>query len=134
VLPLTVDVVRLWLHILGACVWVGGQLTLLGLVPTLRSVHPDAPRIAARRFNRIAWAAYGVLIVTGVWNLAEVHLSDATTEYQVTVLAKLAVVAVSGVAAAIHARATSRAALAVGGAVGLLSALGAVLLGVMLRG
>jgi putative copper export protein len=134
VLPLTVDVVRICLHILGACVWVGGQLTLVGLVPTLRAVHPDAPRVAARRFNRIAWSAYGVLVVTGIWNLAEVHLSAATTDYQVTLLVKLGVVAVSGVAAAVHARATSRVALAVGGAVGLLAALGAVLLGVMLRG
>ncbi len=72
--------------------------------------------------------------LTGVWNLLEVDVADATVEYQVTVLVKLAVVAVSGIAAALHARATTPAGLAVGGAVSLLGALAAVLLGVMLHG
>ncbi|MET0902574.1 MAG: CopD family protein [Acidimicrobiales bacterium] len=133
-LPLTADELRVFLHIVAAAVWVGGQITLAGLVPTLRSIDPAAPRQAARRFNRIAWSAFAVLVVTGVWNLFEVQVADATTEYQVTVLVKLLVVAVSGVAAALHARATSRAGLAVGGVVSLLAALAAVLLGVMLRG
>jgi hypothetical protein len=25
---------------------------------------------AARRFNQVAWTAFGVLIVTGIWNVA----------------------------------------------------------------
>jgi putative copper export protein len=134
VLPLTGDELRVFLHILAAAVWVGGQITLAGLVSTLRSIDPAAPRAAARQFNRIAWSAYAVLVATGVWNLFEVQIADATTEYQVTVLVKLGVVAASGISAALHARATTPAGLAIGGAMSLLTALAAVLLGAMLQG
>lgn len=129
----SIDTVRLFLHILAATVWVGGQLTLAGLVPGLRQLAEDAPRTVARRFNRIAWPAYGVLVVTGVWNLLRVDIGDTSTEYQVTVLVKLLVVAVSGISAAFHARATSKAGLAVGGALAGVGALAALFIGVQLR-
>jgi putative copper export protein len=58
------DTIRLFLHVLAATVWVGGQLTLAALVPILRMQGPGAPKAAARRFNLVAWPAYGVLIVT----------------------------------------------------------------------
>ena len=63
------DTLRLFLHVLAATVWVGGQLTLAALVPTLRRLGTDMPKAAARQFNRVAWPAFGVLIVTGVWNV-----------------------------------------------------------------
>lgn len=126
--------VRITLHLLAAAVWVGGQLTLAGLVPALRSAGDDVPRIAARAFNRVAWPAYGVLLATGTWNLFEVSLADRSSAYQVTVLVKLLVVAASGIAAAVHGAARSRAALAVGGAISGLTAVLAVLLGALLRG
>ena len=132
-LPVTATTIRLFLHVLAATVWVGGQLTLAGLVPGLRQLDPEAPRAVARRFSRIAWPAFGVLVATGVWNLVEVDLGDASNEYQVTVFVKLLVAATSGVAAFLHQRATSRRGLAIGGAVSGLSALGALLLGVLLR-
>ena len=124
---------RLFLHVLAATVWVGGQLTLAGLVPGLRALSADAPRAVARRFNRIAWPAFAVLVVTGIWNLVEVDVADTSTSYQVTVLVKLVVVAVSGVSAGVHAAAQSRRALAVFGALSGASALGALFLGVLLR-
>ena len=133
-LPVTWATVRLFLHILGATVWVGGQLTLLGLLPTLRAIGPDAPRLAARRFNVIAWSAFALLVVTGVWNLLAVDLGNTTTAYQVTLMVKLTVVAASGAGAAFHTLSRSRAALAVGGALGLLGALAAVFVGVLLAG
>ena len=34
--------VRLFLHVIAATVWVGGQLTLAGLVPGLRAIDPRA--------------------------------------------------------------------------------------------
>ena len=132
-LDVSAGTVRLFLHILAATVWVGGQLTLAGLVPGLRALSPDAPRTVARRFNRIAWPAFAVLVVTGVWNLIEVDIGDTTTEYQVTVLVKLVVVAVSGVSAFLHSTARSKPMLAAMGALTGLSALGALFLGVMLR-
>jgi putative copper export protein len=133
VLPVTLATIRLYVHVLAATIWVGGQLTLVGLVPGLRALDPDAPRAVAQRFSRVAWPAYAVLVATGVWNLVEVDITDTSTRYQVTVAVKLAVVAISGVSAAVHARAKTRAALAAGGAVAGLSAVVALFLGVQLR-
>lgn len=131
-LPVTADTVRLTLHVLAACVWVGGQLTMVGLLPVVRSLGPDAPRAAARAFNRLAWPAFGVLVLTGVWNLLEVHVGDRDTAYHATLGVKLLVVALSGSAAAVHATTRTRALLAATGAVSGLTALFAVLLGVQL--
>jgi putative copper export protein len=133
-LPVSADTIRLFLHTLAATVWVGGQLTLAGLVPSLRGLGPDAPRIVARRFNRIAWPAFGVLFVTGLWNLAETRVGDQPSEWIATLLAKLLVVALSGISAALHIRAATKRALAVWGALGGLSALLALFYGVQLHG
>jgi putative copper export protein len=127
------DTIRLFLHILAATVWVGGQITLAALVPALRRLGAEIPRAAARRFNQVAWPAFGVLILTGIWNVAAVR-SKVTGSYETTLIIKIAVVAVSGVAAALHARARSRAGLAVFGALTGVSALAAVFLGVLLAG
>ena len=89
---------RLFLHVLAATVWVGGQLTLAGLVPGLRALSPEAPRIVARRFNQIAWPAFGVLIVTGVWNVTAVA-GPFRGAYGVTLGIKIGVVALSGISA-----------------------------------
>jgi putative copper export protein len=134
VLPISLETVRLFLHIAAATVWVGGQITLLGLLPTLRSLGPDAPRVAARRFNVIAWSAFAVLVVTGIWNLLEVSASEKSTAWNATLGLKLLMVAATGVGAAVHAGGRSKIALAAGGAVSLLAALAAVFLGVMLAG
>jgi hypothetical protein len=112
---------------------VGGQFTVAGLLGTVRGFGDDAPRTVARAFARIAWPAYGVLVLTGIWNLLEVELGDQPDDYLVTLAVKLGVVVVSGVAAAAHALSRSRAVLAIGGAVAGVSALAAVFLGVMLR-
>ena len=133
-LPVTAVDVRLFLHVIAATVWVGGQFTLAGLVPTVRTLGPDAPKTVARAFNRIAWPAFAVLVLTGVWNVLEVDVADRTTEYQVTLFVKLIVVAVSGISAALHIRATSKVGLAVGGALSAISALAAVFLGIQLHG
>jgi putative copper export protein len=126
------DTVRLFLHVLAATVWVGGQLTLAALVPALRRMGPDVPRTAARRFNLVAWPAYGVLVITGVWNIAVA--GPMTASYRATLIAKVAVVAASGITAVLHARSKSVAGLAVWGALTGLTALGALFLGVLLAG
>lgn len=131
-LPVDLDAVRLFLHVLAASVWVGGQLVLAGLVAALRSAGTEVPRIAARAFNRVAWPAFGVLILTGVWNI--VALGDKGPAYRITLTVKLVVVAASGVTALLHARATTRRGMAVYGALTGLTALGALLLGVILAG
>jgi putative copper export protein len=133
-LPVDAATIRLFLHVLAATVWVGGQFTLAGLVPGLRALGPDAPRTVARRFNKIAWPAFGVLFLTGLWNLAETHVGDQSSEWIATLFAKLFVVALSGVSAALHARASTRQALAIWGALAGLSALLALFYGVQLHG
>jgi putative copper export protein len=130
-LPVTWDTVRVFLHVVAATVWVGGQLTLAALVPALRAVAPDAPRAAARRFNRVAWVAYGVLVATGLWNIVAVD-PDWGGEYGRTLQVKLTAVVVSGVSAVLHARATSRRGLAAFGALSGLSALTVVFFGVQI--
>jgi len=131
-LAVNLDTVRLFLHVLAATVWVGGQLTLAALVPALRRLGPDVPRAAARRFNLVAWPAYGVLVLTGIWNIAAA--GHTTSSYRATLIAKVAVVAASGIAAVLHARAKSTAGLAIWGALTGLTALAALFLGVVLAG
>jgi putative copper export protein len=132
VLELHADTVRLFLHVLAATVWVGGQLTLAGLVSTVRDVDASAPRLVARRFNLIAWPAFGVLLATGVWNLLEIDIGDRSTEYQLTLFVKLMVVALSGIGAFLHSIARTRTGLAVWGAVSGLSSVAALFFGVWL--
>ena len=127
------DTIRLFLHVLAATVWVGGQITLAALVPVLRRAGTDIPRAAARRFNQVAWPAFGVLVITGIWNVVAVR-SQITGSYETTLVVKLIVVIISGVAAALHARARSPAGLAVFGAVTGISALAALFLGIVLAG
>jgi len=132
-LPVDAGTIRLFLHVLAATVWVGGQLTLAGLVPGLRALGPDAPRTVARRFNRIAWPAFAVLFVTGLWNLGETHAGDRSSAWLATLFAKLVIVALSGISAALHTRAATRRALAVWGAVSGLTALLALFYGIQLH-
>ena len=126
------DTFRLFLHVLAASVWVGGQIVLAGLVPGLRRAAPEAVPVAARAFARIAWPAFAIAVVTGLWNLVDIDVANTTTPYQVTLFVKLALVFASGGAAAVHQAGRSRAALAVGGAIGLVAALGAMFCGYLL--
>jgi uncharacterized membrane protein len=64
----------LWIHVLAACIWIGGQITLGMMMPMLRTV-PDIMRDVARRFQNLAWVAYAMLIVTGLVNLHDAGIS-----------------------------------------------------------
>ncbi len=135
-LPVSAATVRLFLHVLGATVWVGGQIALAGVVPVVRrAAGPDTVRLVARRFQQIAWPAFALLVATGVWNLLEVHIGDQDSEYLSTVAMKLVFVALSGVFAALHIVYRGKPAL-VGmfAALGLLFALAATFVGVQLHG
>jgi uncharacterized membrane protein len=126
-----VETLRLFIHVLAATIWVGGQLTLAALVPVLRAAGADVPGQAARMFGRLAWSAFAVLVATGIWNMADYHAKDAEG-YDGTIAAKLTFVAFSGVAAFVHQRATSRRWLAIGGAAAALFSLLALFYGVLL--
>jgi putative copper export protein len=133
-LPFTADTLRLSLHVLAAAVWVGGQLAVAALVPALRRAGEGVPGVAARRFAALAWPAFAVLVLTGVWNVVDVQVGDTSTAYQVTLFVKLLVVLVAGVAAALHSRARSKAAVAAWGGVGGVASVAALVLGVLLHG
>jgi hypothetical protein len=128
-----VDGIRLSLHVLAAAVWVGGQLTLAGLVPTARQLGPDAPRRLARAFARLSWPAYFVLLVTGIWNVAAVSKGQGTA-WQVVLGVKIAVVLFAGAGAYLHGRARTPTATSIWGAVAGVASLAALVMGVFLAG
>lgn len=130
-LSVSSDTIRVFLHVLAATIWVGGQLTLAALVPALRS-YEGVAKAAARRFNQVAWPAFGVLVATGVWNMIAVDNDDSA--YRTTLNVKLALVVVSGVSAFLHARAKTKAGLAAWGSVTGISALAVLFFGIMLGG
>jgi putative copper export protein len=126
----------LFLHILAAAIWVGGQVIVAAVVPIVRRIGGvDATRAVGRQFQLIAWPAFAALVVTGVWNLVDVHVGDASSEYLTTLAVKLAFVLVSGLAALGHMLIARTQPVAGGVLAGLslLSALAATFLGVLLR-
>jgi putative copper export protein len=132
VLSPTLATWRLAIHVFAATIWVGGQFVLGALLPTIRRAAPNATPVVARAFARIAWPAFAVLVITGIWNLSEIAFSSRPTSYQVTLLVKIALAALSGTAAAVHQIGRDRLALAVGGALAAIGAVGALFLGVLL--
>jgi putative copper export protein len=135
VLPVHAATIRLFLHVLGATVWVGGQVALAGVVPVVRRFGGiETARAVARRFQLIAWPAFVLLVVTGVWNLFAVNVGDQSGSYLTTLWVKLILVAVSGIGALAHILVARRRP-ALGGilaALALLAALGATFVGVLL--
>lgn len=129
----TTATLRLFLHVLAAAIWVGGQIALAGVVPVLRRDAPTVTKAVARAFAKVAWPSFAVLVATGVWNLVAIDVSSTDTAYQVTVFAKVAVAVIAAVAVAIHSIGQSKLALALGGAIGLLGSLAALYLGILLH-
>jgi uncharacterized membrane protein len=65
----------LWLHVIAAVIWVGGNLILaMVIVPHFRQHLPPVQRIQlltqiGRRFEPIVWGCIGVLFFTGIINI-----------------------------------------------------------------
>lgn len=133
VLAPAIDGVRLTLHVLAAAVWVGGQLTMAGLLGTVRQLGDDAPRRVARAFGRLSWPAYAVLIGTGIWNVVAAG-GEQRSAWKAVLSLKIVVALLAGLAALLHSRAKSRAGLAVWGSVAGSASLAALVLGVFLAG
>ncbi len=126
---LNADTIRIFLHVLGVTVWIGGQIVMLSLMPILRSEGVDglAARVAGG-FQRVAWPAYGLAVVTGVWNLLAIE-SDNTTGWNMAFGFKFLFVLISGVAAFVHQKTDKPAVKGATGGIGFLAALVAMFLG-----
>jgi len=129
----TADSIRLFLHVLAASVWVGGQIVLGGLVPKLRQVAPESLKVAANAFARIAWPAFAVVVVTGMWNILNITVGDMSTEYQVSMFVHVLLALAAAMFVVIHSVGQTKLALALGGALGLLTSLGAMFVGILLQ-
>ena len=128
------DTLRIFLHVLGVAVWVGGQIVMLSLLPVLRKADVEGlPARAARAFQRVAWPAYGLAFVTGIWNIFAVDMADTTTAYSAVFGIKFLLVILSGVAAYAHATTNNVAVKGITGAIAFGSALGAMILGYALN-
>lgn len=118
---------RLFLHVLAASVWVGGQLVLLGLVPTVREYGAEATTKVARAFNRVAWPAFALAVLTGMWNVFAVPLDLLRHPW---IELKVLCVALSGIGAWVHQIARgNKMMLAAGGAASLGFGVAAMYLG-----
>jgi len=130
-LPIDVNVIRVTLHVLAATVWVGGQIVLIALMPTLHRAAPEAVTPAARAYAWVAWPAFAVLILTGFWSMSASGLMVDPAS-RTTILIKMVLVLFSGLGAALHTFAKRPVLKGVWGTVGLLTAVGALVLGVSL--
>ena len=130
----TSTLVRLSLHVLAACVWVGGQIVLAGLLPTLRSLGDEAPRKVAQAFGRLSWPAFWLLVLTGFWNYAAVHGSTQSSSWNAAFAIKMIMVVAAGVGAFLHTRATTPRARGIFAGVGMLATLIAMVLGILITG
>jgi putative copper export protein len=126
--------VRLGIHVLAGAVWVGGQIVMVGLVPTARRLEAGAAKALARAFARLSWPAFAVVVVTGFWNVSTFHFADQDTAWKVLLGVKIAVVVVAGLAAVLHGRASTKAGLAVWGSVAGVCSVAALFMGVLLAG
>ncbi|MEE9414909.1 MAG: hypothetical protein V3V01_06475 [Acidimicrobiales bacterium] len=125
-----IDEIRLSLHILGAVVWLGGQVLMGALVPVLRGISDEAPRKAAARFGQVAWPFFGLAVVTGIWNM--VAVSDTTSGYNAVLGIKMLLVLASGGAAFVHQSTTKPAIKGATGGIALITALLALVMGSVL--
>lgn len=136
----------LWVHLVAACIWIGGQVTVAAIIPLLRDQRELARRVG-RRYQAVAWPAFAVLIVTGVVNVgnAGLHWSQLLdSSAGRTLVVKLVLVALSGLAAGVHsflqaprrghASDSSAVGSAILGSISLVAALLAALYGVAIAG
>lgn len=96
----------LFLHLLGVAVWIGGQVTVLLVMPILRSrgVGDDVLGAIGRRFGAAAGLALVVIVATGI--AQAVHLGwgypDRDPELYRIITEKVSIVAVIVVLTAVH--------------------------------
>jgi hypothetical protein len=107
---------------------------MTGLVGPTRAMGGDATKSLARAFARMAWPAFLVLILTGIWNVTAVHYSSQDSAWKAVLMAKIVVVILAGAGVALHQRATTKGQLALWGSVGGTASVAALVMGILLAG
>jgi putative copper export protein len=128
------EAIRLTLHVLAASIWVGGQIATMGMAGPSRSFGPGAPEVLTRAFARLAWPAYAVVVVTGFWNITTFEWASQSSAWKAVLIAKIIVVAASGLGVLLQARAGTRAQQALWGSVAGLASVAALAMGILLAG
>lgn len=90
---MAIDVLMLWLHLLGAVVLVGGAVyARLGVAPALAELGAEARAKAlgtlVARIRPVAFGAVGAVLLSGLWNLAT-HFSGKPPAYHMALGLKL---------------------------------------------
>lgn len=97
-------------HVLAACVWVGGTVALVFVgVPAIRQLEGEARatamRTLGRRWRPLGWSAMGVAILSGLW-LTDEHggfnSAALSTDFDRTLMLKSALVALLCAGAVVH--------------------------------
>jgi len=97
-------------HVLAACVWVGGTVALVFVgVPAIRKLEGEARatamRALGRRWRPLGWSAMGISIVSGLW-LTDLHggFGEAalSTDFDRTLILKSILVALLCAGAVVH--------------------------------
>ncbi|NNE97100.1 MAG: hypothetical protein HKN24_13830 [Acidimicrobiales bacterium] len=126
------DSIRVFLHILAAGIWVGGQIVVAGVVPALRkSSGSEGTKALANGFARVAWPAFALALITGMWALVD-RDGDSSSEYGLTFGIKFLFYIAAGASAIAHARSSRRPVIAATGALGLVFSLIVMYLGALL--
>src|SRR5437868_4487938 len=78
---MTLYILSVWIHVLLACVWVGGMIyTGAVVVPFAVKQSPDERqrilRGLARKFRMIGWSSVVLLVITGVYNATQRYALD----------------------------------------------------------
>ena len=127
---LNADTIRIFLHVLGVTVWIGGQIVMLGLLPTLRALGGDVPKQVAAAFGRVSWPAFGLIVVTGIWNILAVDLGDVSTGYNMAFGIKMLLVVITALAAGMHQTTDKPSIRGITGGIGFIAAVAAFILGI----
>jgi hypothetical protein len=131
---ITFVTIRMFLHVLAATVWVGGQLVLGGLVPVVRAqAGSEGTKAVARRFALLSWPAFAVSTFTGIWNALDVPFDDYPNSYKAVFGAKMTCFIITGGGAALHSLLPFKWAKALGGAMASLGAVAVLFFAVALK-
>ena len=127
------DTVRIVLHVLAVTVWIGGQIVVGAVVPVVSRAYPGSGKVAAKAFSRVAWPAFGIAVVTGLWSMLSIPSEETSSGWAMLLGIKMLLVLISGVGALVHQNAGDNAAKrGISAGVSLLFGLTALLFGVML--